>query len=90
MERRMTRQGDSIVAHPYVNLYVPTSEVFLCDTFCNFFFSCPLLRQGRSLVRLSENSLLRLGIVHPEHRQVTERERERSSCGTPFLHGRCS
>merc|ERR1712173_231942 len=25
---------------------------------------------GRSLVRLNENSLLRLGIVHPEHRQV--------------------
>ena len=24
---------------------------------------------GRSLVRLNENSLLRLGIVHPQHRQ---------------------
>ena len=24
---------------------------------------------GRSLTRLSENSLLRLGVVHPEHRQ---------------------
>ena len=24
---------------------------------------------GRSLMRLSENSLLRIGVVHPEHRQ---------------------
>ena len=29
---------------------------------------------GRSLIRLSENSLLRLGIVHPEHRQAIWRE----------------
>lgn len=29
---------------------------------------------GCSLVRLSENSLLRLGIVHPEHRQAIWRE----------------
>ncbi len=29
---------------------------------------------GRTLVRLSENSLLRLGIVHPEHRQAVWRE----------------
>lgn len=29
---------------------------------------------GRCLVRLSENSLMRLGIVHPEHRQFIWRE----------------
>ena len=29
---------------------------------------------GRSLIRLSENSLLRLGVVHPEHRQAIWRE----------------
>ena len=27
------------------------------------------LFSGRSLMRLSENSLLRIGVVHPEHRQ---------------------
>ena len=31
--------------------------------FVNIFFT------GRSLMRLSENSLLRIGVVHPEHRQ---------------------
>ena len=29
-----------------------------------------ILISGRSLVRLGENSLLRLGVVHPEHRQA--------------------
>ena len=29
---------------------------------------------GRSLVRLNENSLLRIGIAHPEHRQDILRE----------------
>jgi hypothetical protein len=33
-----------------------------------------LLFSGRSLIRLSETSLLRLGIVHPEHRQAIWRE----------------
>ena len=29
---------------------------------------------GRCLVRMNENSLMRLGIIHPEHRQFIWRE----------------
>lgn len=40
---------------------------------------------GRSLTRLGENSLLRLGVVHPEHRQEILRKISKLRLKTSFL-----
>jgi len=51
-------------------------ESFGFDIYLSSFFTLAICKlkvckffPGRSLVRLNENSLLRLGIVHPDHRQ---------------------
>ena len=44
---------------------------------------CSLI--GRSLTRLGENSLLRLGVVHPEHRQEILRKISKLRLKTSFL-----
>jgi len=41
---------------------------------------------GRCLVRMTENSLLRLGIAHPEHRQFIWREIGKLRLRSSILH----
>ena len=41
---------------------------------------------GRCLVRMNENSLMRLGIIHPEHRQFIWREIAKLRLRTSILY----